>query len=126
MVVTPNLAAALNRLRRADSPRSFWIDALCINQEVLPERTQQVALMGDIYTFASQAIIWLGEDHGEALAAFKLIRTACTSFQQETPKYDIKQLVGEGLDMSKHRDRGFPEVHSAEWQCLTFLRTRLV
>jgi hypothetical protein len=39
---------------------TFWIDALCIDQENVPERNNQVMLMGDIYSQASRVIVWLG------------------------------------------------------------------
>ncbi|KAK3333556.1 heterokaryon incompatibility protein-domain-containing protein [Cercophora scortea] len=39
----------------------FWIDALCINQRDLRERSAQVARMKDIYASASFLLIWLGD-----------------------------------------------------------------
>jgi hypothetical protein len=38
----------------------FWVDALCVNQVDLEEKSSQVSLMRDIYQHASQVIIWLG------------------------------------------------------------------
>lgn len=38
----------------------LWIDALCIDQENLAERTHQVQQMGSIYSRASRVISWLG------------------------------------------------------------------
>ncbi|KAF7870193.1 uncharacterized protein EAF02_009383 [Botrytis sinoallii] len=40
----------------------FWIDAICINQDDLDERSQQVLLMGSIYKNASRVTVWLGEE----------------------------------------------------------------
>jgi hypothetical protein len=40
----------------------LWIDALCINQDDVNERTQQVRMMGDVYSSAEQVIIWLGPE----------------------------------------------------------------
>ena len=59
--VTSNLHAALLRLRSEQSTRTFWIDAICINQSDIPERSMQVSLMGDIYGAASGVTVWLGE-----------------------------------------------------------------
>lgn len=39
-----------------------WIDALCINQNDLDERSAQVRLMPQIYSQASCVIVWLGHD----------------------------------------------------------------
>ncbi|KAG8529653.1 uncharacterized protein KY384_005134 [Bacidia gigantensis] len=60
LAVTPNLYAALERLRNDTRPRKMWIDALCINQDDLQERTEQVSIMRDIYAHASTVIVWLG------------------------------------------------------------------
>ncbi|KAL2068776.1 hypothetical protein VTL71DRAFT_15114 [Oculimacula yallundae] len=63
--IKPNLAAGLRQLRQHDPQRSnnyrwFWIDAICINQEDIDERNQQIQLMCDIYTRCNQLIVWLG------------------------------------------------------------------
>ncbi|KAL8949690.1 MAG: hypothetical protein Q9222_004219 [Ikaeria aurantiellina] len=43
-------------------PVSFWIDSLCINQQDVIEKNQQVAMMADIFSKASLVIVWLGPD----------------------------------------------------------------
>jgi hypothetical protein len=58
--VTATLAAALRDMRDAKRPRRVWADALCINQQDLPERNHQVSLMGNIYRTAHNTIIHLG------------------------------------------------------------------
>ena len=67
--VTHNLHLALRRLRDTSAVRMIWIDALCINQENVDERNQQVRLMGDIYRKASEVLIWLGDDEYPVAAA---------------------------------------------------------
>lgn len=57
--VTSNLEAALKELR-TDEKRSLWVDAICINQADLKERSLQVLLMRSIYTLSKRVIIWLG------------------------------------------------------------------
>ncbi|KAI1470718.1 HET-domain-containing protein [Daldinia caldariorum] len=62
--VTRSLFEALDQLRECppdfDSLEEyFWIDAICINQEDIDERSQQVQRMIDIYN-GSHTIIWLG------------------------------------------------------------------
>jgi hypothetical protein len=59
--VRRNLYCALRELRSTSSPRTLWIDAICINQSDVPERGFQVAQMGDIYSLAERVIVWLGE-----------------------------------------------------------------
>jgi hypothetical protein len=68
--IQPNLDVALRYLRHEDKPRALWIDALCINQEDLDERSDQVQQMYLIYQQATLILSWLGEssaDSGEGL-----------------------------------------------------------
>lgn len=39
----------------------FWIDALCIDQDDIFEKQQQIPLMGQIYRRAQSCLVWLGE-----------------------------------------------------------------
>ncbi|KAF5681214.1 heterokaryon incompatibility protein [Fusarium heterosporum] len=54
-----NLAEALSALRYPDKIRTMWIDAVCINQGDMTERSQQVERMADIYRLASRVVVWL-------------------------------------------------------------------
>lgn len=42
-------------------PTAWWIDAICINQKSLAERTKQVSRMGLVYSMASKVVIWPGD-----------------------------------------------------------------
>ncbi|KAE9368436.1 HET-domain-containing protein [Stipitochalara longipes BDJ] len=64
--VRENLWRALYNLRDSREPRTFWIDALCINQASVHERNCQVSRMGDIYSQAARVVAWIGEDDHEA------------------------------------------------------------
>lgn len=56
-----NLDCALRHIRWGLSrPKLLWVDALCINQRDLGERSSQVLLMKDIYSSAERVLIWLG------------------------------------------------------------------
>lgn len=57
--VTVKLDAALRELRDRRIT-AIWVDALCINQADLYERSQQVLQMGNIYSGASKVYAWLG------------------------------------------------------------------
>ncbi|KAI0454722.1 HET-domain-containing protein [Xylaria acuta] len=59
--VTDNLFRALRRLRYLFKARVLWVDAVCINQEDIDERSAQVALMAEIYSNATSTTIWLGD-----------------------------------------------------------------
>lgn len=58
--VTVNLEEALRQLRHTSTPRDLWVDALCINQLDITEKTHQVGMMADIYNRCTRVIIWLG------------------------------------------------------------------
>ncbi|KAK1750489.1 heterokaryon incompatibility protein-domain-containing protein [Echria macrotheca] len=60
--VTPNLHAALKRLRHVDKTRTLWVDAVCINQADTAEKNAQVSMMSSIYGGATAALLWLGEE----------------------------------------------------------------
>ncbi|KAH7317791.1 heterokaryon incompatibility, partial [Rhexocercosporidium sp. MPI-PUGE-AT-0058] len=60
--VTENCYSALVHLRRnIPGDFSIWIDAMCINQNDMAEKVNQISLMGDIYWKASTVYVWLGE-----------------------------------------------------------------
>lgn len=68
--ITANLDCALRRVRSRSEPRTLWADSVCINQEDLAERENQVLLMGQVYGKAKRVLMYLGEDvngHGEAV-----------------------------------------------------------
>lgn len=66
--VTENLYSALIHLRFSDKSRYLWADALCINQDDIPERGLQVRQMQKIYRIARKVLIWLGPDSSDHLA----------------------------------------------------------
>ncbi|KAK4044900.1 heterokaryon incompatibility protein-domain-containing protein, partial [Parachaetomium inaequale] len=71
--VTQNLHAALQHLRRRDSDRVLWIDALCIDQANLEEKEQQVGRMDRIYQAARNVCVWLGPGTHESDSAMAAV-----------------------------------------------------
>lgn len=68
---TRNLLEALRYLRSDSNAQNIWmwIDAVCVNQQDLAERSEQVRYMASIYTRATKVIAWLGpHDHDSNLA----------------------------------------------------------
>ncbi|KAK5953812.1 hypothetical protein OHC33_005081 [Knufia fluminis] len=63
-MVRPNLAACLEALTQADSPawKWIWADAICINQDDIRERNEQVRNMAAIYSQASAVSVWLPDN----------------------------------------------------------------
>lgn len=62
---TKNLEVALKHLQThmgtSVEALPLWVDAICINQNDLIERSEQVAMMHKIYSKACNVLIWLGE-----------------------------------------------------------------
>jgi len=58
--VTESLDTALRHLRSETQTMTLWIDAICINQMDLAERSQQVQGMLDTYQSAHCVYTWLG------------------------------------------------------------------
>jgi hypothetical protein len=56
------------RTKYASPSHTFWIDALCINQDLVEEKNHQVAQMGPIYRNAVEVIAWLGHSEGMSRA----------------------------------------------------------
>ncbi|KAJ4369045.1 hypothetical protein N0V83_006127 [Neocucurbitaria cava] len=62
--ISSALLDALLQLQQDDDSgeKLYWIDANCISQHDLMEKSEQVQIMGDIYRQASEVIIWLDKD----------------------------------------------------------------
>jgi hypothetical protein len=57
MHVTVNCEHALRQLRDRHTERHLWIDAICINQEDINERSHQVGIMDQIFSTANCVIM---------------------------------------------------------------------
>lgn len=58
--ITTNLDTALRYIRHTANVATFWIDALCINQDDVQERSAQVQRMGTIFGDAPRVRVWIG------------------------------------------------------------------
>ncbi|KAI0868314.1 hypothetical protein GGS24DRAFT_513559 [Hypoxylon argillaceum] len=64
MLVRPNLLWALKHILqwyRGFRPLLLWVDFICINQNDLTERSQQLQWMTEIYKKAEKVHVWLGK-----------------------------------------------------------------
>ena len=80
-----SLRQALIHLRDAQSTRTIWIDALCINQKDEREKSEQVQQMREIYARARRVIVWLGEDPGCIGIAFQQVTALANATAEELP-----------------------------------------
>ena len=77
--ISENLESALRGLRYEDQDRLLWIDAICIDQDDITERNEQVPKMDQIYGQAVQVCIWLGEGNPESKMALDFIKSKVLS-----------------------------------------------
>jgi hypothetical protein len=113
---TRNLRTALRRLRQTKSRLTltgyktpefvedawgdidlYWIDALCVDQDDLLERSKQVSLMAKIYRRAPSCIIYLGEEDEYSRSALQVIQ----AFWDDVA---IDQCIGRRGERGKARD----------------------
>ncbi|KAK8093715.1 HET domain-containing protein [Apiospora hydei] len=107
---TKSLASALRQFRSSyittkdsDRPLLIWADAVCINQQDVTERGQQVSMMGLIYTKACRVISWLGPSEDSTESGFRLIK-ACARHVEDTRnqegKYPESDVVMDTQDLA--------------------------
>lgn len=99
LAVTRNLEEALQYLRYSDvRSRVLWIDAICIDQQNIPERSQQVARMGDIFTEAMGVIVWLGAWSDDSTLALKALNSLASEIHVHWPTHVVTPLLGDDDD----------------------------
>lgn len=108
--VTENLESALrhfimNRKTHDNESVALWVDAICIDQSNVSERTHQVSQMDMIYKEASWTIIWLGpstEDSDLALDSLKTMsKTAESKFWGLIKSWSLFQFQADPLPGSR-------------------------
>ncbi|KAK0874261.1 hypothetical protein LTS02_000177 [Friedmanniomyces endolithicus] len=73
--VTRNLRRALGQLRFPDRSRRLWVDAICINQFDVAERSLGVSMMRQIFSGAQRVDVWLGASDERTADAVSLLET---------------------------------------------------
>ena len=76
--------AAIRRMRFSDRPRTLWIDAVCIDQSSVTERSEQVAFMSTVYCGGMRNLVYLGEDEGMAERGLEAVRDVITDMRTAT------------------------------------------
>ncbi|KAI7781002.1 hypothetical protein LA080_015345 [Diaporthe eres] len=95
--ITLNLQAALRHIRQPSCAATLWVDALCINQENIPEKNHQVEMMREIYSGAELVIAWLGSAREDSDLAMELLAKKLEEWRprEETLAYDPDDLFEE-------------------------------
>ncbi|KAH7377810.1 heterokaryon incompatibility protein-domain-containing protein [Pyrenochaeta sp. MPI-SDFR-AT-0127] len=102
--------ASFRHLRDVTNDMVLWVDAVCINQMDTAEKSQQVALMGQIYRQCSQVRIWLGCNVSKC-GLFAPIRRVDSMMDEPAKQQDPFNLIRHLAE-----DR-----HIYEWPCFKVL-----
>lgn len=73
--IAESLAFALVRLRRPATRRYIWVDCLCINQQDIEEKSSQVGMMYQIFSYAERTCVDLGAATEETAFGFRALKT---------------------------------------------------
>ena len=61
----------------------YWIDQICVNQDNIEEKCEQVGLMSSIYSNAQQVLIWLGNEDEAILRHILEVKTTSLNLLME-------------------------------------------
>ncbi|KAF6822550.1 ankyrin and het domain protein [Colletotrichum musicola] len=115
--VRPNLHDALLQLRSSYSGRWFWIDAVCINQDDLAERSTQVATMNVIYTNATRTVAWIGKQGPGFGRAVEIIEDFVTMTEETLAPTSFADFVKKP-DPGLLEAAGYPALTLEDWKAL--------
>jgi Heterokaryon incompatibility protein (HET) len=121
--LTRNLVTALPYLRYPDKARVLWVDALCIDQQSLIERSRQVERMGDIYQLASRVIVWLGPENENSDYAMQLIDSINSKIEIDWTFFTMKPTLAGAEEQWADRWQPLP-YDAKELSCLYSLLHR--
>ncbi|MCJ1383200.1 hypothetical protein MMC17_006313 [Xylographa soralifera] len=119
--ITPNLTAAIYRLRLTSVDRCLWIDQLCINQDNLQERSKQVNMMRLIYKSAETVLVWLGPDHEQEAEHAKSLITAIILLVSIDVEEDIIEKMMHFPTDKALIEHGLPPRDHPQWDALVHL-----
>jgi hypothetical protein len=74
--ITTNCRDTLIALRKRYGRLTIWVDAICIDQQDVQEKSKQIPLMEEIYSWAERVIIWLGPGNNSSHKAMRWLQRA--------------------------------------------------
>jgi hypothetical protein len=89
--ITLSLYSALWQLHEEGCQDYIWADAICINQNDIAQKTEQICIIGQIYKRANLVFIWLGESAKDDLIGVVLIWYICNLLEEDNLDYALGQ-----------------------------------
>jgi len=123
--IASNLEHALRRLRDPVQIRTFWIDALCINQQdEAGEKTTQIPLMRHIYNQSICVSIYLGGTQDGSEIVPSLCRGINRAYEQSQVDYRESPWIQPAINTDDYQKFGLPAINSWHWNSLRSLLCR--
>jgi hypothetical protein len=123
LAITQNLSVALRHLRHSDTCRILWIDAICINQQNIPERSAEVGRMGLIYSKAARTTVWLGPESMNSTLATETLRSLGKGISYDPINHSFTVVPGSTIDNIK-MDPDAIAAMAPEWEAIQNLLYR--
>ncbi|KAF5716505.1 het-6-heterokaryon incompatibility [Fusarium globosum] len=95
----------------------IWLDSICINQQDVHERSQQVSMMGRIYSQSARTLIWLGDVQLPSIyIAWNLIADIYAIFEKQNPRAKaLSDIPARTYDKRSHIASGLPSMNDSQW-----------
>jgi len=88
--ITRNLYDCLMHICYESHPCILWIDAICIDQQNIPERSSQVRRMADIFSWSKRVVVWLGREADGSSLALHLLEVLSSKIEVDWEKVSKK------------------------------------
>jgi hypothetical protein len=121
LAVTQNLAQALPYPRYPDGRRILWIDAICVNQTDLRERSQQVKLMANIFSMPRRVVVRLREEGNHSTLPFQALKGFHTKAEMSWSTNTMKQASGDASGDTWADTHTQPQFRDLEWSSINDL-----
>jgi hypothetical protein len=102
----------------------MWIDAICINQTDLVERSKQVQHMADIYKLASRVVIWLGEEKDRSTVALRALEEINNKVDVSFKNGTLKSKSQESSEQHWDDYNELSPLEKEQWLAVTSLLAR--
>ena len=99
-----------------DDTQYYWIDAICINQSSMPEKSAQVSIMRDIYDKAGLVLVWLGPKDVFSDEAIDTLLNIANVSPSKIESADALALGTTFENVIFYDALGIAPIHGRQWQ----------